>query len=182
MLSIRPFAGVGATLVIPPALYLFHFMLGYRRPAKWVTSLWNQPVSLGSIFIFLIGGAAVFFIFIRRGNLPIIGASNAELALRSMLSEYFVRPRFKEIIGHPMAVLALMNPDWSPWIRGGLMTGAVIAQATILNSFSHYHTPLLISLQRTLIALILGTIIGLVLVPLFRMMVKLTKRWLESAR
>ena len=166
MLSISPFAGVGATLIVPPALYLFHYMLGYRRPAKWVTSLWNQSISVGSIFIFLLGGVAVFFIFIRRGNLPIVGASSAELALRSMLSEYFVRPRFKEIIGHPMAVLALMNPSWSPSIRGALMTGAVIAQATILNSFSHYHTPLLISLQRTLIALILGTMIGLVLVPL----------------
>ncbi len=181
MLSIRPFAGVGATLIFPPALYLFHYMLGYRRPAKWVTSLWNQSISLGSIFIFLLGGAAVFFIFIRRGNLPIVGASSAELALRSMLSEYFVRPRFKEMIGHPMAVLALMNPSWSPWIRGSLMTGAVIAQATILNSFSHYHTPLLISLQRTLIALILGTMIGLVLVPLSRFLVRQTKRWLESA-
>lgn len=181
MLAIRPFAGVGATLVIPPALYLFHYMLRYRRPAKWVTSLWNQPISLGSIFIFLLAGAAFFFIFIRRGNLPIVGASSAELALRSMLSEYFVRPRFKEMIGHPMAVLALMNPQWSPWIRGALMTGAVIAQATILNSFSHYHTPLYISLQRTLIALVLGTIIGLILVPITRAVVKLIRGWLESA-
>jgi hypothetical protein len=98
-----------------------------------------------------------------------------------MLSEYFVRPRFKEMIGHPMAVLALMNPQWSPWIRGALMTGAVIAQATILNSFSHYHTPLYISLQRTLIALVLGAIIGLILVPITRAVVRLIRGWLESA-
>lgn len=180
MLSIYPFAGVGATLVVPPALYIAHYMLRYRRPAAWVKFLWGQSISLGSIFIFLAVAAAVFLIFIRRGNLPVIGASQAELALRSMLSDYFVRPRFKEMIGHPMAVLALLNPSWSPWIRGGLLTGGVVAQSTILNSFSHYHTPLLISLQRTLIALILGTVIGLVLVPLARMLVRLVKRWLES--
>jgi Family of unknown function (DUF5693) len=180
MLSLRPFAGVGATLIIPPLLYMFHYALRYRRPAKWVRSLWNQTLSLGSVFIFLIGAAAVALILIRRGNFPIVGASTAELALRSLLSDYFVRPRFKEMIGHPMAVLALMNPRWASWIRAALMTGAVVAQATVLNSFSHYHTPLLMSLQRTLTALILGTILGLILLPFSRFLVRLTKRWLES--
>lgn len=181
MLSITPFAGVGATLVIPPALYLFHYALRYRRPAQWVTEFWNTPIRIGHVALLFIGLAAAGLIFLRRGNTPIIPATEAELAFRSWLSDLFVRPRFKEMIGHPMAVLGLTNKEWPGWIKAILMTGGVVAQATILNSFSHYHTPLIISLQRTLIALGLGLVFGFVLLPLARFIVTLVRRWLASA-
>jgi hypothetical protein len=181
MLSITPFAGVGATLVVPPALYLFHYALRYRRPAQWVTEFWNTPIRLGHVAIFMIGLAAASLIFLRRGNFPVLPATEAELAFREWLSGLFVRPRFKEMIGHPMAVLGLTNKDWPGWIKAILMTGGVVAQATILNSFSHYHTPLIISLQRTLIALGLGLIFGFVLLPLARLIITVVKRWLASA-
>jgi hypothetical protein len=181
MLSITPFAGVGATLVVPPALYLFHYALRYRRPAQWVTEFWNTPIRIGHVALFFIGAAAAGLILLRRGNFPVIGASEAELELRRWLSDLFVRPRFKEMIGHPMAVLGLTNKGWPGWIKAILMTGGVVAQSTILNSFSHYHTPLIISLQRTLIALALGLVFGFVLLPLARFIVTLVKRWLASA-
>ena len=57
----------------------------------------------------------------------------------------------------------------------------MIAQASILNSFAHYHTPLVVSLERTLVALVLGVAIGLVLVPLARLAVRGARRWLASA-
>ena len=178
MLSIMPFAGVAATLVVPPALFLFHYALRYRLPSKWVVDLWNAPIRAGNVVIVLVGIAALALVFLRRGNFPVIGASGAELAVRAWLSEQFVRPRFKELLGHPLAVLGLMNGDWAAWIRAVLLTGGVVAQASILNSFSHYHTPLLISLQRTLIALALGLVIGLILVPLAKLVVGLGRRWL----
>ncbi|MCA9835417.1 MAG: hypothetical protein KC422_00815 [Trueperaceae bacterium] len=181
MMAIRPFAGVAATLVIPPALFLFHYALKYRRPAAWLTDFWQAPIQLGHVIIFMLGIAALGLIVLRRGNFPIIGASEAELALRQWLSGLFVRPRFKELIGHPLGVLGLANRDWPEWIRALLLTGGVISQATIMNSFSHYHTPLLISLQRTLIALIIGLIIGFVALPLVRLTIRLVRRWLASA-
>jgi hypothetical protein len=181
MLSITPFAGVGATLVVPPALYLFHYALRYRRPAQWVTEFWNTPIRIGHIALLFIGMVVAGLIFLRRGNFPIIPATEAELAFREWLSGLFVRPRFKEMIGHPMAVLGLTNKEWPGWIKAILMTGGVVAQATILNSFSHYHTPLLISLQRTFIALGLGLVFGFVLLPLARFVVTLIRRWLASA-
>ena len=182
MLSITPFAGVAATLVVPPALFLFHYALRYRLPSKWVVDLWNAPIRAGNVVIVIIGIAALALVFLRRGNFPVIGASGTELAVRAWLSEQFVRPRFKELLGHPLAVLGLMNDDWAAWIRAVLLTGGVVAQASILNSFSHYHTPLLISLQRTLIALALGLVIGLLLVPLAKLVVGLGRRWLTSSR
>jgi hypothetical protein len=181
MAAIEPFAGVAATLVVPPALFLFHYALRFRRPAVWVRSLWGHKVRLGDVLIVLIGVAALGLVVLRRGNFPLIGASEAELAFRSWLAEMFVRPRFKELLGHPLGVLGLAGAAWPGWIRAGLLTGGVIAQASILNSFSHYHTPVLISLQRTLVALALGLAIGLVLVPLARGAVTLTRRWLAPA-
>jgi Family of unknown function (DUF5693) len=182
MLSITPFAGVGATLVVPPALYLFHYALRYRRPAQWVTEFWNTPIRIGHVALIFIAVAAAGLILLRRGNFPVIPATEAELAFRSWLNNTLVvRPRFKEMIGHPMAVLGLTNKEWPDWIKAILMTGGVVAQSTILNSFSHYHTPLVISLQRTLIALGLGLVFGFVLLPLARFIVSLVRRWLASA-
>ncbi len=182
MLAATPFAGVAATLIVPPLLYLFHYALRFRRPVQWVVDFWNYPVRIGDVALVFIGILALAVVFLRRGNFPVIGVSGTEIALRDWLSGIFVRPRFKELLGHPLAVLALTNGRWPDWLRGLLLTGGVIAQASILNSFSHYHSPLLISLQRSLIALLLGFLIGLVLSPIARLLTRLIARWLASAQ
>ena len=181
MLAINPFAGVAATLVVPPVLFLFHYALRYRRPASWVRDFWNYPIRVGNVAVLLFGAFALALVFLRRGNFPLIGASSGELALRSLLSDLFVRPRFKELLGHPLAVLGLTERGLPAWVTAALLTGGVVAQASILNSFSHYHTPLLISLQRTLVALVLGLVLGLLLVPVARLVLRLGRRWLASA-
>jgi len=77
MLAIRPFAGVGATLVVPPALFLFHYALRFRRPAAWVRDFWNSEVRVGHVVLASLAVAALALAFLRRGNTPIIGASHA---------------------------------------------------------------------------------------------------------
>ncbi|MFP4146075.1 MAG: DUF5693 family protein [Phycisphaeraceae bacterium] len=84
-------------------------------------------------------------------------------------------------VGAVDAVGALVQGGWPAWIRAGLLAGGVIAQATILNSFSHYHTPLWISLQRSVIALALGILVGIVLIVVARVAVALVRRWLRAA-
>ncbi len=183
MLAITPFAGVGATLVVPPALFLFHYALKFRSPAQWITEFWHNPIRLSHVILGLVALAAVAVILMRRGNFPIIPATEAELAFRSWLANLFtVRPRFKELAGHVMAVVGLSNASWPGWIKAGFLTGGVVAQATILNSFSHYHTPLIISLQRTLLALVIGLLLGLLLSGGLRLMVMMTRRWLTASQ
>lgn len=177
MLALEPFAGVGATLVVPPVLLAGVVLLRQRSAASWVRTLWSHPVRLGEVALALAVLAALGLVFIRRGNFPILGASEVELALRSTLNEWFVRPRFKELLGHPLALLGLWQVRWPWWARGGLLVAGVVAQASVLNSFSHYHTPLLVSLQRSAIALVLGMAAGALLVVLARAV----ERWLRRA-
>ncbi len=182
MLALEPFAGVAATLVVPPALFAAIVLFRQRRPAAWVRLVWGHPVRLGEVAVALVVVAALGLVVLRRGNFPIIGASEVELALRSALADLFVRPRFKELLGHPLALLALLQVRWPWWARGGLLVAGVVAQASVLNSFSHYHTPLLVSLQRTGIALVLAVAAGLLLWPLVRMAERAVRTWLGGDR
>lgn len=181
ILGIEPFRGVAATLVVPPALYLAHALLRVRGPAAWIRTLWRQEIRLGPALLLAIGLAGLALVVIRRGNTPIIGASSLELEVRELLSQAFARPRFKELLGHPMALLGLSERGWPAWIRAPLLTGGVIAQASILNSFSHYHTPLAVSFERTVVALGIGVLLGLVGIAVARPAVRLGRRWLADA-
>lgn len=195
LLAIKPFAGVGATLVVPPALFLLAFALEHRSAAGWLRYLWVSEVRFAHVVLGVGALAAVAIVVLRRGNDPVIGVSELELALRQLLGEYFARPRFKELIGHPLALLALgtsavsaaasarpLGGFASPtWLRGVLLTAGVIAQASILNSFSHYHTPLSVSLERTAVALALGAVAGGLLLLVTRWLVPPATRWLASA-
>ena len=180
MLAIKPFAGVGTTLVVPPLLFMFHYALRFKPASHWVKAICTYRPRVGDLAIFALAVTALAVVYLRRGNFPMIGVSNVEVSLRNWLSGLFVRPRFKEIIGHPLAVLGLSNKEWSTWLRGGLMTGGVIAQASILNSFSHYHTPLLISLERSILALVLGIVLGLILTPIITLLARLINFWLKD--
>jgi len=182
LLAVTPFAGVAATLVVPPALFLFFVMLRERSPAAWVREFWGYPIRLGDVALVLVGLAALALVLLRRGNFPVIGASDAELGLRALLSDYFARPRFKELIGHPLAVLALLNPRWPRPVRGLLLTVGVVALSSLVNSFSHYHTPLLVSLERTVVALVLGLALGLLLNIVVQFSVRVVSSWLGNAQ
>jgi hypothetical protein len=181
LLAIKPFAGVGLTLVVPPALFLAGAALRRRRPASWLKLSWDAQVRVWHVALALGAIAALGVVVLRRGNDPVIGVSDLELTLRQTLGELFARPRFKELFGHPLAVLGLGMSAWPGWLRWSLLTGGVVAQASVLNSFSHYHTPLSISLERTAVALVGGLLIGLVALPLARLATNLVRRWLAAA-
>ena len=116
-----------------------------------------------------LGGLALGLLLLallRRGNdAPIV--PELELKLRALLQDVMVRPRFKEVFGHALFPLALLLP-WPRWVQNGLLFLASLGIASILNTFSHYHTPLPISFFRVLNGAILGLSLGLVGVILVR--------------
>lgn len=176
--ALEPFRGVGLTLVLPPALFIAGYLLQRGSARQWLTNLWNIELRGSHVLLGSIGVAVISVVVLRRGNDPIIGVTDIELLVRQALGELTARPRFKELIGHPAVVVALAAAAATPlWARTLLLTLGVIAQASILNSFSHYHTPLPISLERTVVALIIGLVLGIPLAFAWRAI----KGWWDRA-
>ncbi|HEX6938892.1 MAG TPA: DUF5693 family protein, partial [Longimicrobiales bacterium] len=89
VLAIQPFAGVGATLVVPPALFFAACALRQRPLREWVRDTWDASVRVWHVAIGVVALAAIALVLLRRGNDPVIGVSQAELTFRSLLGEYF---------------------------------------------------------------------------------------------
>jgi len=173
MEEIERFRGVKAVLFVPPlialALYLFtdRFNAKLTHPRDAV----NSPVR---IYQLLVGGvllAVTFLVLTRSGNQSEVAPSSFELSLRSGLTSVLsVRPRFKEfLVGFPL--LMLLPALWPAHRRviGWLFAlGIGIGVADVVDTFSHLHTPVLISLLRVFNAAVIGCAIGVVMIVLYR--------------
>lgn len=175
VLGLEPFRGVGLTLLVPLVLVALSF-LPRQDLRKTARDLYASPIRLGDIAVMGLGLAVFALVFLRRGNVSAVGVSDVEAQLRQGLQDSIVRPRFKELAGHPLALVGLSGvlPGYfSPL----LILGGVVGQASILNTFSHFHTPLLISAARCFIGLGAGLLLGLVAIPVVRWLLRLWQTW-----
>jgi hypothetical protein len=158
------FAGVKAAHALPLLLVLVFY-------TAWVVGRWDfwrewltHPVLWGQALLALVVLGAVGLMLVRTGNEAPGAVPDWELRLRALLESVMqVRPRTKEfLIGHPALVVGA-------WL---LLTGrtrflplvmflAAIGQASVVNTFCHLHSPLLVSLQRTGWGILLGVGLGL---------------------
>ena len=98
----------------------------------------------------------------RSGNY--LALSNIEQLVRSFLQDTFVvRPRFKEfLIGYPALIfscwlaLNFKKKDFL-WLFNGL---GVIGLSSFINSFCHFHTPVMMSIYRSIIGFVLGILVA----------------------
>jgi uncharacterized membrane protein len=126
-----------------------------------------QPVTVFWIAVFGVLAVAGLYYMSRTGNAGTV--SGIELAFRSMLENTFgVRPRTKEfLIGHPMMLagifLALKYRQ-----AGFLLVLATIGQLSMVDTFAHIHTPLVLSIARVLLGLGLGLVIGLIAIGIWQ--------------
>lgn len=171
VLTLETFRGVSLTLIIPPLLVALSFL---PRDYKTVVyRLYDYPLKLGDLAIGGLGLAIVALAVLRRGNdaSPAI-VPDWEITLRQNLQDVMVRPRFKEIFGHAMAPLAFLLP-WPQWIKVALTVLVSVGVSSIMNTFSHYHTPLSISFFRVLNGMVIGIILGLIVLWAYRRI----RRW-----
>lgn len=162
--GLAPFKGVSLTLLVPPLLVAYSFLEKDFKEA--LTRLFLHPVRLGEVALGGLALGLLLLALLRRGNdAPIV--PELELKLRALLQDVMVRPRFKEVFGHALFPLALILP-WPRWVQNGLLFLDSLGIASILNTFSHYHTPLPISFFRVLNGALLGLSLGLVGVILVR--------------
>lgn len=109
----------------------------------------------------LAGGAVMAYLLARTGNSDMVLPYEGEL--RRLLSDLFgVRPRTKEwLIGYPLLMLAACmlarRRNSGVWL---LPIGA-IGLCSMVNTFTHLHSPLSISLTRSWTGVLLGGAIGI---------------------
>ena len=176
MEEIDRFAGVKAVIVLPPliafALFVYTRRFGNEPPSALGSAL--APVRVYQLAILCFLGAAAYIYISRSGNTSDVSPSAFELALRSNLTSVLgVRPRFKEFaIGFPlMMLLPTLRPEHKR-IAGWLFAiGIAIGTSDIVDTFSHLHTPLLVSLLRIVNGAVLGIIIGIVFIAVYRAVV-----------
>jgi ABC-type nitrate/sulfonate/bicarbonate transport system permease component len=58
----------------------------------------------------------------------------------------------------------------------------MIGQISLVNTYAHIHTPILISLRRTGYGIMIGTIVGLFALWVIRLIDKGLKKWVDVKR
>lgn len=162
LVKIEAFRGVKLTYIVP---ILFVMIYALLRDLKGILNMKVQYWHLAVIG--LIGIIGLYYIS-RTGNAGSV--SSIELAFRQWLEEVlYVRPRTKEfLIGFPFFVLALYIYPLNQKIGLYLLIPGVIGYLSIVNTFTHLHIPLYISLLRTFYSLALGLVIGLIFIFLYK--------------
>ncbi|WP_371372048.1 DUF5693 family protein [Sporomusa aerivorans] len=179
LLEMEIFRGVKLTFVGPIILVTLAYLARYnvfsevqsmnaRGIWKQITSILNYPINVKMLLLF---GAAAFaaWVFVgRSGHTAGVPVPAFELKLRAFLEQVmYARPREKEfLIGHPafmLAVLAIYR-KWPRLVQYLLIVAATIAQGSLVETFAHMRTPVLMSTIRGWDGMLLGAVIGAVAV------------------
>jgi hypothetical protein len=158
MLKLAQFRGVKLSLILPPIVGM---VLYYRHIGWWqfkrLVAFPRPVVGWGLLGLSII---ALAYLTLRSGNIDGL-TLEVEGSIRRWLEEILVaRPRFKEfLVGHPLLLIFGADGRLGRWRAFPLLFG-LIGQVSIINSFAHAHTPLLLSLWRTGNGVLLGVGIG----------------------
>jgi hypothetical protein len=181
--GIHQFLGVKFAFLIPLVLIgLFFYLRPHRITSVFyvLRRLFYAPVrTAGLISVF----ALILFtlvLILRSGNFTFLTIYNFEIEMRSFVeSLFYVRPRTKEfLIGYPFLVLTYLFVDSRisrVWVWFFNIMGS-IALLSIVNSFSHIHTPLLVSVYRTITGMILGIVIAFVYMFIMKLVSRFSKQ------
>jgi hypothetical protein len=169
LIGSHTFAGVKLALILPILIVAAYFFLkpnnepiSFKSIKEKVLLFVGSRVPMLSILtvIAILGG--LFVLVARSGNftLPVPGF---EKQARVWLELFFgVRPRTKEfLVGYPFLAIAgwclLKNKTQFLWV---LLAIGVIGPISLINTFTHVHTPVVISITRSVSGLVLGLAIG----------------------
>lgn len=164
MVKIDQYMGIKLAHLIPIAIILIYLYFNEKdgkNATGRTTDLLKEPLTFGYaiLSIALLGAIAIYII--RTGNDAAGLVSGTELKFRAILDNIlYVRPRTKEfLIGHPF-LIALYYLGYKfrylPFVAL-----AVIGQVSIVDTFAHIHTPIIISIMRTFNGMWLGVALGI---------------------
>ncbi|NQX47172.1 hypothetical protein HQN87_17715 [Paenibacillus tritici] len=176
-LVLDQFRGVSLLHLAPIGLIALYVLL-YRGEFAFnkTGKLLRTPITLFMVIAAGILGIVGMYYLSRTGNSGSVSAP--EKLLRTFLENTVgVRPRNKEfLLAHPLFILGAFV---AYKYRSGafLLIIAVIGQLSMVDTFAHIHSPILISLVRGLLGLGLGLIIGIIAIGVWQIAEGCWKRW-----
>lgn len=184
ILNVDQFAGVKLSFILPVLLVSIYYFSQYVSMSgdsyfNKITELLDKEIRIKHLLLCAVLAVGGLIYITRTGNNPLIQITKIEVMARDLLERFlFIRPRFKEIIGHPCFIIGLVLADRGRYklYYYPLIILAAIAQINILNTFSHIHTPLIVSLVRTFHGIWIGFLGGIILVILFRYLIQYLDR------
>ena len=172
MLRLRTFSGVKLTLMLPPVLVLLHDLKRRIHPESLVEFL-SRPPLWGEIVLYGTLLGAIGFAIMRSDNVADI--SRLETVMRESLEHLLIaRPRTREVlVGYPSLLLwgFLARNGYFARYREIFRIGAVLGFSSVINSFCHFHTPMMLILLREFNGLWTGLLAGLIIVCVIKFIV-----------
>jgi len=172
MLKLDSFFGVKVSHIFPLVLVPCFLLLRERDWFGIVSGTVKSNVKFWHLFVgvVLLGGFIVYVL--RTGNEAPELVSEFEVSVRQILKNILgVRPRTKEfLIGHPLTIVLLYygyKLEVFPLVMVGL-----IGQISIINTYAHLHTPLMVSLLRTANGLWIGILIGVLAILIMEWIIR----------
>lgn len=176
-LVLEQFRGVSLLHIAPIGLVALYVLL-YRGDFAFnkTGTLLRMPVTLLMVILAGFVGLLGMYYMSRTGNAGSV--SSLEMSFRTFLENTVgVRPRNKEfLLAHPLFILGAFLA-FKYRTAAFIMIIAVIGQLSMVDTFAHIHSPLLISLVRGLLGLGLGAILGVIAVIAWQIAERCWKQW-----
>ena len=186
LLEVNIFRGIKLTFILPIVLVAIGFLQrfdvfdgkmddteGFLEQFKRILDVPVKVKTLLGLFLVLV--AAVVLVA-RSGHTMGMPVSATELKFRAFLEQaMYARPRTKEfMIGHPAFLLAAMAwfRKWPTMVLFVLVMVATIGQDSMVETFAHMRSPILMSTARGLGGLVLGAGVGAICMILVDMWLK----------
>ena len=198
MLEIDIYRGVKLTFLLPIVLVAILYVHRYKileqltsklhNPISALNKLADTSLSFKHVAVLFVLLFIIFYFVGRSGHTGGIPVPAIELKMRAFLEEVmYARPREKEfMIGHPaffVAVMAAYRCAPRLW-QFALACAAIIGQGSLVQTFCHMRTPVVMSFVRALDGYAVGIIFGVVgvvvLAALLPFVQKFRRRYLNQ--
>ena len=159
-------------IVLAAVLYMHRYKIleqltsKLHNPISALNKLADTSLSFKHVAVLFVILFVVFYFVGRSGHTGGIPVPAIELKMRAFLEDVmYARPREKEfMIGHPaffLAVMAAYRCAPRLW-QFALVCAAVIGQGSLVQTFCHMRTPVVMSFVRALDGYAVGIIFGVV--------------------
>lgn len=183
------YRGVKLTFIMPVLLMLLWYVkrfniFGGKTGGGLIADiryLLSTHIKLEHLFILGVL-AFVAYIFVgRSGHTSGVPVWGIELKMRALLEQLmYARPRTKEFMfGHPAFFVAAYAAYYKAprlW-QMILVAGAVIGQGSLVQTFAHMRTPVIMSYIRALDGYWLGAVIGIAAVVVLNLLMPYLQKW-----